>query len=296
MVGTKRMTFAVVLALAWAIPLAQAADDAENFPKQASGSERAALAKLDEEIDGAVVYARKGRIRKVVIGDWREQDLGEGEFARWSPDGERVAVYHKGKVHVMDADGRNRRKLVDDADKADGCPIEFHTDNRRIVFWRKREGFHAVDVETGKTEKLDLPGRYSGSAGFAADGKRMAVRWGKDLYAVDVPAGKHRKFARGCSPGVSPDGKWLMNNNGGHRTMTLREWDGKRRRKIDVRTMSGDKAWDNHHWSNHADYIAAQGEKGGGYAHVVRISTNRCTRVCWEKHVQYPDLWVKPEK
>ena len=268
--------------------------DGPHYPHEASDAERKALDDLAAEINGAVVYSRGGHVKKVVIGDWRVVDLGEGDFARWSADGKRLAVYDGGKVYVIDADGSNRKLLIEKADKRDGCPVEFHPNNREAVFWKKNGGLHAVDIETKKVRRLNAPGTYTGSACLSADGERMAVRWGHNLYAVDLKAKKHHKYASGCSPGVSPDGRRVMNNDGGHRTVTIRGWDGNGRAKISAGTCRPDGRWDNHHWSNHNDYISAQGERGGGYAYVVNVVKNRGTRVTWEKRVGYPDVWVAP--
>ena len=71
-----------------------------------SSAEQANLDQLDNEIDGAVVYSKGGRIYLVVIGDWNPLDRGVGQYARWSPNGDRIAVLEStGKVLVMDADG-----------------------------------------------------------------------------------------------------------------------------------------------------------------------------------------------
>ncbi len=257
-----------------------------------SPKEKPALDALDRTIDGAVCYTRKGRVHKVVIGEWREVALGAGDYARWAPDGRYLAVWKGGTVLRVSADGSERVELVKGADKKDGCPVEYHPSGRAIVFWNKGKGFHLVDVETRKVEPLGAPGEYSGSPCLSADGRRMACRWGNNLFAVDLVAGTHRKYAKGCSPGVSPDGRLLMNNNGGHRTVTVQTWDGGPKTKLDTRTAAPDDRWDNHHWSNHNDYLAAQGEGRRGEAYVVQVSTNRCTRVSWTGHVGYPDLHV----
>ncbi len=263
------------------------------YPPEAGKEERAALDKLAAEIGGAVVYTCKGHIHKVVIGVWQVEDLGRGEFARWSPDGKHLAVYDQGKVYVMRADGSERKLLVEKAPKKDGSPVEFHTNNREVVHWTP-EGLMAVDIETRKSRPLNAPGTYSGSACLSADGNRMAARWGHDLYAVDLAKRAHRKYARGCSPGVSPDGQWLMNNSGDHTALELRRWAGSERKKLSARSCRPDGKWDNHHWSNHNDYIAAQGEHRGNYSYVVRVSEDRGTRITWEAKTAYPDVWVAP--
>jgi hypothetical protein len=264
-----------------------------SYPDKATKAERAALDALAAEIQGAVVYARRGRIRKVVIGVWKEEDLAAGEFARWSRDGKHLAVYNKGKVYVVKADGSEGKLLVEKAERKDGCPVEFHPNGREVVYWTSG-GFMAVDVKTGKTRRLNAPGSYTGSACISADGKRMAARHRHNLYAIDLAKRRHRKYASGCSPGVSPDGRRVMSNTGGHTTVEIRTWEGKRAKKISAKTCRPDQKWDNHHWSNHNDYIAAQGEHKGGYAYVVKISEDRGTRVTWEERTQYPDVFVAP--
>ena len=191
-----------------------------------SSRELAALAEWSERISGAVVYTHEREIHKVAIGDSFPVNLGAGEHARWSADGKRLAVYHRGSVYVMNADGTGRRKVADNVSRDDGSPVEFHTNGEEIIFWKKREGFFAVHLENGEVRKLNAPATYSGEPGISADGTRMAARWGNDLYLIDLINGTHRKYARGCSPGVSPSGQTVMNNIGNHRYMEIRDWDG----------------------------------------------------------------------
>lgn len=267
-----------------------------DYPDAASPAERKALDALAERVEGAIVYCTKGRGWLVRIGHWKPQDLGPADYARVSGDASRVALAHRGKLFVVDVAKGTRKQLDAKVDPKDGCPIDFHPDGKSIVYWRKDKGFSLRSADDREGTALKLPGRYSGAPSVSADGLRMACRWGNDLYAIDLAKGSHRKYARGCSPGVSPDGQWLMNNNGGHRTMTIQSWDGKQRRKIDIRTARPDRKWDNHHWSNHVDYIAAQGEGRRGEAYVVQISENLCTRVTWQGHVSYPDVAITRDK
>ena len=268
-----------------------------HYPEDADETEREALDRLAAELRGAAYYTRKGHIRRVVIGDWREFDLGEGEHVRCGPEGRHLAVFHKRKVYLADAVTGERKKVVaEKADKArNGCPIEFHPNGREIVYLDGGR-FHAVDIETGEVRKLNAPGKYRGAPCVSADGTRMAARSGHNLYAIDLESGRHIKYARGCSPGISPNGKALMNNVGGHNKLIIRPWDGSDKKTLDADTCKPDRKWDNHHWSNHDDYVTAQGEDRGGYSYVVRVSTGRGTRITWEGDTHYPDLWVAPER
>jgi len=285
------LAFCVLLA---GVPVAATADteaDKPSYPSGASSAEKAALDDLAKLSEGALAYSRKGRIWKVEVGRWAPVELGKGEFVRWSADGSRLAVYDGGKVFVMDADGKNRTQLVDKAWKKDGASIEFHPNGKEVLFLRT-DGVHAVHIETKNTRKLNAPGKYTGELCISADGNLLAARWTHDLYLVDLKTGRHSKFARGCSPGVSPDGTLVMNNDGGHCTVTIRHVDSGKKRKIEATTCKPDGKWDNHHWSNHNDFIAAQGDGKGHYGYVLHVPTGRTFRLTWDGGVGYPDFFV----
>jgi Tol biopolymer transport system component len=264
---------------------------------ESSDPAREALDQLAAEIEGAILYCGDDQVRKVVIGEWKPVDLGRGNYARWSPDGKKIAVWRRGRVWVMDADGSGRKQLVDDAAKEeDGSPIEFHTNGREIVYVKEDDGLWTVNIQNGATRKMDLPGEYTGEPCLSADGKRLAARRDNDLYAIDLVKKTHRQYARGCSPGVSPDGQRLMNNVGSHRQLAIRNWDGGGEFRIDTRTCRPDRQWDDHHWSNHTDYIMGQGEGRREEAYVLKISENRATRVSWEGGMNCSDLYVARAK
>ena len=264
----------------------------QTFHANATEAERQALSNLAAEMEGAAVYTRDGRVRKVVIGNWKSMDLGEGEFARWGPNGVKMAVYHKGVIYVMNADGTNRKKVVSVGSNAKHCPIEFHANGKEIIYVTPSNELWTVRVADGMTKNLGLSGKYNGEPGISADGKRIVARQGHNLYAVDLHTGQIRKYGWGCSSGISPDGNRLMCNLGGHREMVISTWDGQKQIKINSKTCQPDQSWDNHHWSNHSNYIAAQGSGKAREAYVFSISENRGTRLTWEGNVWYPDLFV----
>ena len=264
-----------------------------DYLSNASEKELKALETLAKTIRGEIIYTRKGRVHKVTIGEWQPKDLGEGEFVRWGPEGKRIAVYGRGQIYVMDANGNNRKRLIPVKGKIKHNPIEFHTNGKEIIYAKPGEGLWAVKIDTGKSKVLDASKAYNGEPGISADGKQLATRHGKNLYAIDLVSGKRRKYGRGCSSGISPDGKHLMNNIDGQREMFIHSWDGKKKKRIYAKTTVPDKKWDNHHWSNDNDYIAAQGSGKFGEAYLLNISKNLGTRVTWEGSVVYPDLFVK---
>ncbi len=259
-----------------------------------SPAEQAKLDQLNNEIDGAVVYSKGGRIFLVVIGEWNPIDLGAGLYARWSPHGDRIAVLEAtGKVLVMDADGGNRIQLATGA-ATDNCPLEFHTNGQEVI-WLSAGVWKATDIDSHDTRDLmsNPPHAYSGEAGISADGQRLACRASHDLYAIDLSGPSDRKYADGCSAGVSPNGQRVMNNVDGHASLQIRDWDGAK--VFSVHAANGcdpDGSWDNHHWSNHDDYIAAKGDGSTKEAYLIKVSADLTTRVTWVGGVDYPDLYL----
>lgn len=265
------------------------------YPPCATKAEQGALDNLAAEIKGALVYTREGRVRKVVIGKWMPTDLGEGEFVRWGPDGKKIAVYYKGIIYVMNADGTNRKKLVSVGGKVKHCPIEFHANGEEIIYVTPSKELWAVQITDGMKENLGVSGKYNGEPGISADGRRLVARCDHNLYAIDLCTGQIRKYDWGCSSGISPDGNWLMNNAGNHREMVIRSWEGQKKIKIDSKTCQPDESWDNHHWSNNNNYIAVQGSGEFREAYVFNVFKNHGTRLIWEGDALYPDLFVANE-
>jgi hypothetical protein len=254
---------------------------------------------LASEIEGAIIFSRYHQIYKVVIGDWEPMELGEGEYARWGPKGEKIAIYTHRKIYVMDADGGNRRLITDQAWSKHGCPIEFHTNGREVIFFRRgKRGIWAVDIESGKMRNMIDMREYAGEPGISMDGKRMVSRVHGESYAIDLIKKTDFRYVNkpfACSSGISPDGEWLMNNRMGHKGMDIRSWDGDKLIVLRSKICQPDGEWDNHHWSNHNDYICAQGGKRGE-SYIIKVSDRRGTRVTWTGKTVYPDLYVARAK
>ncbi len=243
-------------------------------------------------VEGAVVYSHEGRIHLMEIGGREPLDLGPGRYARFSPDGKTIAGLDGRTVFVMGARGDKRVELVSDAADRGGAAIEFHSNGREVIFLRKKQGLFAVNIAERTVRKLPAPGEYTGEPVISADGTRMAVGWGEDLYAVDLIKGTHRKYGKGCSPGVSPDGKWLMRNVGGHHRMRIETWEGDRGFEIDAASCVPERRWDNHHWSNHPNYIAAQGDADQHFVYLFDVAANRGTQVVFER-ADSPDVFIR---
>ena len=284
----------MLLGLATSLGMACSIVDAADVwaADEPSGEEKAALARLTEQVGGAVVYTHDDRLRLLELGQIKPRDLGPGLCARFSPDGRRLAAFHREVVSVIELSTGARTELLKGVEDDDGCPVEFHADGGRVVFVREDKGMFTVRIRDRLVEKLTGEDDYTGEPGISADGKRLAARAGHHLYAINLDTGERRRYGRGCSPGVSPDGRYLMHNVNGHRSLPIESWDGRERFDLDADSCRPDRSWDNHHWSNHPNYIAAQGDRRWRAVYVLDVAANRGTRVTWEESAS-PDLHIR---
>ncbi|OGP57953.1 MAG: hypothetical protein A2V65_10985 [Deltaproteobacteria bacterium RBG_13_49_15] len=267
---------------------------AEN-PVIISEQEKKAIVKLSGRIKGHILFTKSGRVFRQKVGEWIPMDLGEGDYARWDPSGKRIAVYRKGEIFVMQNDGKGKKRLLQIPNKTRNCPIEFHTNGIEILFINPDKGLWAVRIDNGTMRPIETSRRFDGEPGISSKGDRIAIRQGHRLYSIDLERRHVKQYGRGCSPGGSPDGKKLMQNRDGHKEMLIRNFDGDEIFKLDAGSCLPDGKWDNHHWSNHDDYIAAQGNGEVKDAYVVSVSENRGYRVTWSGDVRYPDLHIQRE-
>ena len=288
-----RFGFKITIALFTLLGSLASSRIATAYPDDASSDERKALDELASEVEGAMIYTRRGRIKKITIGQWETEDLGEGDFVRWGPLGERIAVLHDSNVYVMNADGSDRKRLVNGGvNGGDGCQIEFHTNGHEILYGTRDDQVWAVDIHSGDKRNLDLP--WDTEFNISGDGKHLVGRRG-DCFLVELPGNRVRKYAGGCSPCVSPDGTLMSSNNGGHRDMDIRKWNGDKLFEIQARNMSPDRRWDNMHWSNHNDFIAMEGDEKVGESYAFDIRKNKGVRLSWDGRTAYPDLFISKD-
>lgn len=156
---------------------------------------------------------------------------------RWSPDGTTL-VFASNRAHyegttpeqgtpdldlwIVDADGRNRRRLTSDA--ANDTDPAWEPDGRHIVFSSDRDSrgdLYRVDVATGATTRLTrhFVGRAimpavapaGGRVAFAAQTLRMGAFWDFQVHVLDA-SGASRAVpasAGACWPAWSHDGRRL---------------------------------------------------------------------------------------
>ncbi|MBW1810401.1 MAG: PD40 domain-containing protein [Deltaproteobacteria bacterium] len=307
---------------------------AKPYPEVADQKERQALDQLALEIDGIILYSRppnlnqgekKWMIDTIRIGEWKAETLDEGMCGRWSPDGKRIAVLRSddgipgdeivGEIWLVNADGSGEKYLSGGV-KAFGmrgaCPIDFHPNNKEILFIREDGGISSVDIRTARVRDLQLPGKFTEELQLTGNGKLLVGRWkGKGNWAmnrrmvvVDLATKIHRVYGAGCCPAVSPDGNWMTVNHDGHYRMSICNKDIKHRVSIKSRgTIYPQHGWHNWHWSNHNDYLALKSEvysirkyNGQPDGFIFKFSDRVATRITFGQEAEFPDLYVSRNK
>ncbi len=252
--------------------------------------EQAALVQLDTVLDGAVVYAHDGRIRKVALGTVTPLDLGPGRCARFSPDGRRLAVYHDHAVFVMDADGKDRVELMGNVEHKRGCPMVFGGRGEQVIVWKKGEGLFSIRIDTRAMRRIDVKGELGSELDASNDGSRLLAREGDKIYAVELNnKNRRRKIGSGDYLSVSPDGRWTV--RGSDTVAHVEPWGKGAPFALDASVCRPERRWDNLSWSNHPNFMVAEGDRDGHFLCVVDVAAHRGTRVTWEK-AAYPDLFV----
>ena len=107
----------------------------------------------------------------------RVRPVAQGQFGRWSPDGDRIVLdtptaTSRGDLFIVDADGSNRRLLL--ASPELDQPADWSPDGRQILFTRfsstsSRSSVYVVNEDGSQLKRL-----ASGIAGsFSPDGRRI---------------------------------------------------------------------------------------------------------------------------
>ncbi len=307
---------------------------AKPYPEVADQEERRALDQMASEIDGIILYSRppdrdqgkrKWMIDTIKIGEWKTKTLVEGLCGRWSLDGKRIAVLRSdegipgdevdAEIWLVKADGSGEKYLTGGV-KSFGirgaCPIDFHPNNKEILFIRGDGGVSSVDIRTARVRNLQLPGKFTEELQLTGDGKLLVGRWkGKGNWAmnrrmvvIDLASKIHRVYGAGCCPAISPDGNWMTVNHDGHYRMSICHRDIKHRIRIESRgIIYPQHGWHNWHWSNHNDYLALKSEvysirkyNGLPDGFIFKFSDRVATRITFGQEAEFPDLFVSRDK
>lgn len=253
-------------------------------------------------ITGKVVYVKDNQVRAHQLGDSVYVELGRGDFARWSPDGERVAVKDGSKIYVVDADGMNRIELADNAEEDKNCPLEFHPNGNEVLYIMD-DMVMAVDIHLQEQRALVDFVDCTGEIGMSAEQNRLVCRDGHILRAIDLDTRTHIEYHDdNCSAGISPDGQFITFNDNSkphHLNVFINKLNRtntsfKLHRTISHSVMPGERMGDNHHWSNHPDWITCEGDKKRkGVPFMINVTTQEGFVMVDVEDTVYPDLWVE---
>jgi Tol biopolymer transport system component len=132
----------------------------------------------------------------------------------WAPDGKRFAFSNKHGIHVMNADGRQKRRLTPKGDALTWSP-----DGRKIAFTR----FIRPSFQGSKTWVISADGTQQrlltdgGGPVWSPDGRKIAFTSTRDgnpeLYVMNVDGTAQRRLtwdaAGDQQPAWSPDGRTI---------------------------------------------------------------------------------------
>ncbi len=236
-----------------------------------------------------LVYHRPDGVYGKSLSGGAARQLVEGaSYARWSPDGETVAMVSGHEVLVYNWQTGETRTL---ARVEQPRAVGFHPDGRE-VFFTDGQAIRAVHIKTGSVRQV-LDGAPFFELDVASDGTFMAatvrVR-GWRVRRYELPDGTYREVARGCSAGVSPDGRWIMTNTGGHQRLDLRDSvNGEVSRTLHA---PEGHTLNNHKWSNRNEWIAGIVQEPGTDIMAQRVSDGRTWRLTEHGDADRPDLFI----
>lgn len=252
----------------------------------------ALLLEAPTELRGArLLFQRPDGVWFLELGKPAAERVAEGgRWPRWSPDGRAFAFVRGNSIFLRDAATGAEREL---AAARKPRAVAFHPQGNE-VWYTDGARVMAVSVNGGAPREA-LTGAEFMELALSPDG-RFAVATVRALggYRVarfDLPAGERRDIARGCSAGVSADGRLITVNRGGHDRLDLFDAEsGAFSREL---LAPPDVRLDNQQWSNHPDWMAAVIEGERQDIVIQRVSDGRVWRVTDVGDADRPDLWVE---
>jgi len=146
--------------------------------------------------DGQWIYFNEGNsshIYRVRPNGKDLQRMAEGRDGNVSPDGKRIVYTQRGTkgfgVWVMDANGQNRRQVVDHESEIGGIAPVWSPDGRQIAFSGQDGNFAEIFVcqaDGSNLRQLTQLKKISSSPAFSPDGKYLTFRVTDEAYWRDA--------------------------------------------------------------------------------------------------------------
>lgn len=255
-----------------------------------AGDPRDPLPAVPPELRGArLLYQRPDGVYVRTLGQAGAVRVAAGGATpRWAPDGKSFAFLRDGQI-VRFRFGEGTETVLARVSK--GRALAFHPGGRE-VFFSDGDDIRAVDTVTGKV-RTAVRGLSALELDLAPDGSFLAATvkaWGFRVIRQDLPTGPRVEIGRGCSAGVSADGRYITVNLAGHERLALMDSKtGERRRWIP--SPAGQRL-DNQKWSNRSGWIAAVLEGPRREILVQRAEDGATWRATDEGDCDRPDLWI----
>lgn len=245
----------------------------------------------EKKIRGKIVYQRPDGIYLLTLPEKTSKRLVPyGTYPRWSPDGARVVFVNNNEIMLVDAEGRDVRKIAA-AEKARA--VSFAPDGKSVLFtdgtWLKK-----VELATGGVTRL-LENNEFREVDLAADGKLLAATvrtlLGTRVIIYDLGKGlEERPVARGCSPSFSPDGRLLTVNGDKHTKLHLYDWQTLQ--PVGFVSAPAGLKFDNQFWSNHAQWLISTSEGAGADIYLHHVPSDTAYRMTSTGDCDRADLFV----
>jgi tricorn protease len=163
-----------------------------------------------------------------VVNATRSSGVAE-RFPRWSPDGKWIAFWSdksgEYELHVRPAEGIGEERKVTTLGAGFRYPIVWSPDSKRAAFIDQAMRIHVVDIESGKTTKIDESPEWMNHGalqGFDFDWSADS-RWltyarptgdtNNSVFLYDTRGSKLTRVTTGylndAQPAFDPDGKYL---------------------------------------------------------------------------------------
>jgi hypothetical protein len=193
----------------------------------------------------------------------------------WSPDGERILYSIEGACWIMNADGSQYRRIIEDDTVYDPSFWRDPATGELCVVYKNRQGRPSYTVAedragAGKTLLYRLASKrretlfdFGCDGGLSPDGTHLGEAYGGCLIVNLTTRTPHVLFndRQACQASISPDNTYrLMFLDASHKGVMIR--DAQDRELWKMEPPQAARQWETPRWSNHPDFAMAVAKFG----------------------------------